>query len=103
MTGVLVRVPFGEAGEDHVTRVAEAARGMFEGLPGLRSKVFTIDRAAREGVNFYVWDTEDAARAFFTPDTLDRIAEAYGARPTVAFLQVAAVVDNATAARGAAT
>ena len=103
MFGVLVRVPFGAAGENAVRQVAEAARPMFENLPGLRSKVFTVDPAAGEGVNFYLWETEEAGRAFFTPEMIDRISEAYGARPTVAFLQIVAVINNGMSAGDATT
>jgi hypothetical protein len=39
-----------------VTRIAEAAGERFRGMPGLRSKAFTVDEAGDEATNFYVWD-----------------------------------------------
>jgi heme-degrading monooxygenase HmoA len=78
-----------------VRTIAEHARAIFEGMPGLRSKAFTIDADRREAVNFYVWDTEDAARAFFDEALLQRVTGLYGVRPEVAFVQVAALVENA--------
>ena len=39
---------------------------MFEGMPGLRSKVFTFDKERKRATNFYVWESEDAARSFFS-------------------------------------
>ena len=56
-----------------------------------------IDPSKREAVNFYVWDSEDAARAFFSDEMLDRVTGLYGVRPTVDFVQIAALVENARA------
>jgi hypothetical protein len=49
----------------------------------------------REATNFYVWDSEDAAKAFFTDEFLERVTGLYGVRPTVEFVQIAALVENA--------
>jgi heme-degrading monooxygenase HmoA len=98
MIGVLVTLRYGsDFSEDRVRQVAEEARGRFEGMPGLRSKVFTFDARRREAINFYLWSSEEAARAFFTPDLLARVSEAYGVAPDVRFMQVAAIVDNSSA------
>jgi heme-degrading monooxygenase HmoA len=51
--------------EEGVRKIAETARGEFEGMPGLRSKAFTINSGKREATNFYVWDSADAAKTFF--------------------------------------
>jgi len=40
-----------------VRRIAETARARFEGMPGLRSKAFTVNLAKREAANFSVWDS----------------------------------------------
>jgi heme-degrading monooxygenase HmoA len=74
--------------------VAEAARAQFEGMPGLRSKAFTIDEENRQAVNFYLWESEEAARAFFTDELRDRVTVLYGVAPTIQFLEIAALVDN---------
>lgn len=75
-------------------QIAQMARGKFEGLPGLRSKTFTIDTAGRRAFNFYVWESEEAARAFFTPEAVEGVAKVYGVRPTIQYLSLAALVDN---------
>jgi len=80
-----------------VRKIAETARARFEGMPGLRSKAFTINSAKREAMNFYVWDSEDAAKAFFTDALLERVTDLYGVRPSVEFVQIAALVENARA------
>lgn len=95
MVGVLVRFRYGnEFNEARVRQVAEAAQGKFVGLPGLRSKAFTVDPQQREALNFYVWDTEEAARAFFTPELTERVAGLYGVAPSLEFVSIAALVEN---------
>ena len=95
MIAVLVRFRY-ESGfsEARVRQIAEAARAKFEGMPGLRSKAFTIDLVNREALNFYVWESEEAAKAFFSQQLIDRVTELYGVRPTVQFVDVAALVEN---------
>ncbi|MFO1225243.1 MAG: YdhR family protein [Burkholderiaceae bacterium] len=95
MIGVFVTFRYGDDfDEQAVRKIAETARAKFEGMPGLRSKAFTINAARREAANFYVWDSEDAARAFFTERLLERVADLYGVRPSVEFVQIAALVEN---------
>ena len=96
MIGVFVTFRFGENFDEQAVRKnAETARVRFEGMPGLRSKAFTVNAAKREAVNFYVWDSEDAARVFFNDALLDRVTALYGVRPSVEFVQIAALVENA--------
>jgi hypothetical protein len=95
MIGVFVT--FAEDGPDRerAAKVAAEVRAMFEGMPGLRSKSFIYDEAAGRASNFYVWHDEDAARGFFTDALRDRVTELYGARPTVNFVEILELVDNA--------
>ena len=96
MVGVLVTFRYGDAfSEAAVRTIADNAQAKFKGMPGLRSKTFTVDANAKEAVNLYVWDSEPTARAFFTPELAERVGGLYGVRPTVQFLEVAAFVDNA--------
>ena len=78
-----------------VGELGEGVLGMFEGMAGLRSKVFTYDEAAARATNFYVWDSPDAARAFFSDALIERVTGLYGVTPTVEFVDVLALVDNA--------
>jgi hypothetical protein len=66
-------------------------------MAGLHSKAFTVNSAKREAVNFYVWDTEEVAKAFFTETLLERVTGLYGVRPSVEFVQIATLVENARA------
>ena len=95
MIGVFVTFRYGDNFDEQALRkIAETARVRFEGMPGLRSKAFTLNSAKREAVNFYVWDSEDAAKAFFTDQLLERVTGLYGVRPSVEFVQIAALVEN---------
>ena len=95
MIGVFVPFRYGDNFDERTVRtIAETARASFEGMPGLRSKAFTLNSRRREATNFYVWDSEDAAKAFFTDQLLERVASLYGVRPSVEFVQVAALVEN---------
>jgi hypothetical protein len=78
MIGVLVTLQYGdEFDAQAVQRIA-----------------FTFNAAKREAVNFYIWDSADAAVAFFTDQLLDRLTGLYGVRPILEFVHVAALVEN---------
>ena len=95
MIGVFVTFQYGDNfNEQAVRKIAETARGKFEGMPGLRSKAFTLNSGKREATNFYVWDSEDAAKAFFTDQLLEQVTGLYGVRPRVEFVQIATRVEN---------
>ena len=95
MIGVFVTFRFGDNFDAQaVQKIADTARAKFEGMPGLRSKAFTFNSGKREAANFYVWDSEDAARAFFTDQLLERLTGLYGVRPTVEFVRIATLVEN---------
>jgi heme-degrading monooxygenase HmoA len=98
MIGVFVTFHFGDNFDAQAVRkIAETARAKFEGMRGLRSKAFTLNPEKREAVNFYIWDSEDAARAFFTDQLLERVAGLYGVRPSVEFVQILTLVENTRA------
>lgn len=95
MVGVFVHFRYDDNfDEQAVRRIAESVREKFEGLPGLCSKAFTLNSTKREAVNFYVWDSEDLAKAFFNDDLLDRVTALYGVRPSIDFVEIAALVEN---------
>jgi heme-degrading monooxygenase HmoA len=86
-------------GEDfdraRVLSIAEKARGLFEGMRGLRSKAFTVDDARRRALNFYVWESAEAADAFFSEEMRERVTGLYGVEPTIEVVEIAQLVDNA--------
>ena len=95
MIGVFVTFTLGDqVDRERLLKIAADATPRFEGMRGLRSKAFTIDEANGRATNFYVWDSEDAARAFFDEALVERVTALYGARPTVEFVEIAALVEN---------
>ena len=95
MIGVFVTFRYGgNYDEQALRKIAETARATFEGMPGLRSKAFTLNSGKREAANFYVWDSADAAKAFFNDQLLERVTGLYGVRPSVEFVQIATLVEN---------
>ena len=98
MIGVSVTFQYdGDFERARVLSIAENARGTFEGMPGLRSKAFTLDETRQRAMNFYVWESEDAARNFFSDELRERVTGLYGVEPTIDFVEIAQLVDNAGA------
>jgi hypothetical protein len=77
-----------------IAKIAAEARGMFEGMPGLRNKFFTLDEKHKRATNFYVWESEEAAREFFSDQLVARVTGLYGVRPRVEFAEIVGYVDN---------
>jgi len=95
MIAVMVRFQYdAEFNEAHLQQIAEGARSKFQGMPGLRSKAFTVDVAKRQALNFYIWESEDAARKFFSPQMIDGVAKIYGVRPSIDYVKLATLVEN---------
>lgn len=96
MIGVNVTFDYsGDFDRERVVKVAANARGMFEGMPGLRLKVFTLDPERQRAANFYIWDSEETAQGFFTKELRDRVTNLYGVAPGIEFVEIAEIVDNA--------
>ena len=102
MIGVTVTFSYtGDFDRARVSKVAENARGTFEDMPGLRFKFFTFDEKQQRAVNFYVWDSEEAAEQFFSDELRERVTGLYGVEPTIDFVEIAQLVDNARASQPA--
>src|SRR5512139_2648169 len=95
MIGVFVTFDLGAAYDaGRLSQLAQAALPKFRGMPGLVSKTFTLDDAARQAVNFYVWETEEAARGFFSEEAIAWVTGVYGVRPKLTFVKIAGRVEN---------
>jgi hypothetical protein len=95
MIGVNVSFQYeGDFDRARVTGIAENARAMFEGMPGLRFKFFTFDEAEQRANNFYVWDSKEAALEFYSDELRERVTGLYGVAPEIEFVEIAEVVDN---------
>jgi hypothetical protein len=99
MIAVFITFRYGEDfSATKVRRMAENSRAKFEGMPGLRSKLFSVLPDTREARNVYIWANPEAARTFLTPENLERIAGLYGVQPVVEYAEVCTLVENATSA-----
>jgi hypothetical protein len=87
----------GSFDRSRVIGIAENARALFEGMPGLRFKFFTFDEAAQRANNFYVWDSKEAALEFYSDELRERVTALYGIAPEIEFVEVAQIVDNSGA------
>jgi len=54
----------------------------------------SFDKERNRATNFYVWNSEDAARGFFTDQLRERVTGLYGVAPTVDFVEIAQLVEN---------
>lgn len=97
MIGVNVRFQYDESFDrERVISVARNARAMFEGMPGLRFKFFTLDESARQANNFYIWESQSTALEFFSDELRRRVTDLYGVAPTIEYIEIAQIVDNTT-------
>ena len=46
-------------------------------------------------MNFYIWESEDAARRLYDEKVMERVTTLYGVRPIVDRVEIAVLVDNA--------
>ena len=94
MIGVLVTfTQTDDVDRSTLAKIAEKERGTFEGMPGLRFKSFTIDDDG-QARNFYLWDDEKKARAFFSEEVVDMVTGIYGVAPKIEYFDVLEFVDN---------
>ncbi len=95
MIGVNVTFEYnGDLDRDRVVNVADKARAMFEGMLGLRFKFFTFDEKQQRATNFYVWESREAADAFFSEELRERVTDLYGVSPRIDFVEIAQIVNN---------
>ena len=66
----------------------------FQSLPNLVRKDFCYDEASHTGHSVYLWDSEAAARGFFSEAFLTGFEKSFGCRPNVVFVDTLLVVDN---------
>jgi heme-degrading monooxygenase HmoA len=96
MIGVNVSFDYsGDLDRERVIKVAANSRRIFEGMPGLRLKVFTLNQERQRAANFYIWDSEEAAKGFFTQELRDTVTNLYGVAPSIEFVEIAEIVGNA--------
>ena len=93
MIGVFVTFRYGDNFDERAVRkIAETARVRFEGMPGLRSKAFTLNPGMRRPRTSMFDRRRPPKRSSLTG--YERVAGLYGVRPSIEFVQIAALVEN---------
>jgi hypothetical protein len=83
MIGVNVTFEYdGDFDRGRVTGVADKARAMFEGMPGVRYKFFTFD------------EKQQRAENFFSDELREMVTGLYGVAPGIEYVEIAQIVDN---------
>ena len=92
----IVQIPMAKRPRDAAVEAAAKSAPTYTalGAKGLVKKYYLNGDAGGGGV--YLWESEAAARAWYTPDWEKRMEAAFGARPTVTYYDNHVVVDNET-------
>lgn len=91
---VLVNIPI-PAGLTHEAIEAQFQNTapQYERLPGLTRKYFTISDDRKAG-GIYLWESREAASAFYNESWRARVLKTYGAPAEVTFFDVPVVVES---------
>lgn len=95
---IAVHVTFEHPAEDwapdQLRLLFEPTVSNYVGRPHLLSKTYWIDEARRQFGGFYLWESEEAARAHYEDGFVERATARFGAPPQIRYLSVAFQVDN---------
>lgn len=94
----IVQIPMEKRPRDAAVEAAAKSAPTYTalGAKGLLRKYYLNGEAGGGGV--YLWNSEAAARAWYTPEWEKRMEAAFGARPTVTYYDNHVVVDNESGA-----
>ena len=94
----IVQIPMEKRPRDAAVEAAAKSAPTYTalGAKGLLRKYYLNGEAGGGGV--YLWNSEAAARAWYTPEWEKRMEAAFGARPTVTYYDNHVVVDNVAGA-----
>jgi hypothetical protein len=92
----IVQIPMTKRDREAAVASARSTAPTYTALKakGLVRKYYLNGEAGGGGV--YLWQSEAAARAWYTPDWEKRVEAAFGAKPTVTYYDNHVVVDNET-------
>jgi hypothetical protein len=92
----IVQIPMSRRPRDAAVEAATKSAPTYTalGAKGLLKKYYLNGEAGGGGV--YLWASEAAARAWYTPEWEARMEAAFGARPSVTYYDSHVVVDNET-------
>ncbi len=90
----IVQIPMTKRSRDEAVASATKTAPTYSALKakGLIRKYYLNGEAGGGGV--YLWESEAAARAWYTPDWEKRVEAAFGGKPKVTYYDNHVVVDN---------
>ena len=90
----IVQIPMTKRPRDAAVEAARKSAPTYTalGAKGLVRKYYLNGEAGGGGV--YLWESEAAARAWYTPEWEKRMEAAFGVKPTVTYYDNHVVVDN---------
>lgn len=86
-------VPAGIGINEMRSALAQSAPA-FRNVPGLIRKQFLLSPDGRTAGGVYLWQQEDAARAFMHQRVAPMIRETFQVEPTIEFYESPAIVEN---------
>ena len=96
MIVVVVQLPVAKRSREAAAEAAHRTAPTYVGLADkdLLQKYYINGDAWAGGV--YLWQSEAAARAWYTPEWAERMQATHGVKPTVTYYESLVVVDNET-------
>ena len=80
----------------------EGSAPKYRGLAGLVRKYYLFNSDTRVGGGCYLWESREAAEAFYDDAWKRFIFERYGAEPNITMFETPVIVDNAVETAAAA-
>jgi hypothetical protein len=98
MITAIVRFPLPAAvTADQYRAMCRHAAPDFRTPGGLLSKQFLLTEDGRGGGGVYLWESREAAEAFYTAGFRALIRERFGVEPQITYFETPVVVDNRAA------
>jgi hypothetical protein len=79
---------------DALVEKFQARRALADGREDLHFKVYWVDEQRGEYGGFYLWESREAAEAFYNDEWVERATAHYGSRPEIRYLDVPLYVNN---------
>ena len=81
----------------HFARIAPD----FLAIPGFVRKQFICRRDGKIAGGAYMWESQEAAEAFYSGSWVEGIRARYGCKPRISYYETVAIADTATGRAGA--
>lgn len=90
----IVQIPIGKRSKEEAIASAKASAPTFFGVNGLIRKYYLNGDAGGGGV--YLWESKEAADAWYNEDWWARMERGFGVRPKLTYYDSDIIVDSAT-------